>query len=107
MTVKQKIKETPKAERKRLNLRWWHKLLLIAATTGLVVLAAWLYCEKIATPTYTDTVRATLSIESGTMDEMKGKRSEYVEEELNVCSGLSAELNSNNTLRNRRGNNGA
>ena len=107
MTEKQKIENTLKPERKRIHLKWWQKLLLIAACTGLVVFGAWLYCEKIAAPTYTDTVRATLTIDSGTLDEIKSQRSEFVDEQLNIRSGLSAELNNKNTLRNRRGNNGA
>ena len=50
MTDKQKIEKTPKPERKRIHLKWWQKILLIAACTGLVVFGAWLYCEKIAAP---------------------------------------------------------
>ncbi len=94
MTEKQKIENTLKPERKRIHLKWWQKLLLIAACTGLVVFGAWLYCEKIAAPVYTDTVRATLEIDGEKMKEMRSVRSDYIEEHLDIIGNLTkAELN--------------
>ena len=62
MTLKQKAGTTKTGKKRRFLLKWWQKLLLIVGTTGLAVLGAWLYCEKIATPRYVDTVRTTLTI---------------------------------------------
>ena len=68
MSIKEKRK-------RRIRLKLWQKLLLILTTTGLVVLAAWLYCERFAAVSYVDTMRATLSVEKSAMDEMKSQTS--------------------------------
>ena len=47
---------------KRIRLKLWQKLLLILGCTALAALAAWIYCEHIAKPVYTTTVRAQLRI---------------------------------------------
>lgn len=94
MSDKQKTAAVKKPGKKRLRLPWWAKLLLIAATTGLVVFGAWYYCEKMAVPVYTDTVRATAEIDGDTMKQMRSVRSDYVEEHLDIIGNLDkAELN--------------
>ena len=47
---------------KRVRLKGWQKLLLIAGCTLLAALLAWIYCEQIAKPVYSSTVRAQLRI---------------------------------------------
>ena len=47
---------------KRIRLKLWQKLLLVIGCTALAALAAWIYCEQIAKPVYTTTVRAQLRI---------------------------------------------
>ena len=47
---------------KRICLKLWQKLLLIAGCTVLAALTAWVYCEKIAVPVCSDTVRSQLRI---------------------------------------------
>ena len=47
---------------KRIRLKLWQKLLLIAGCTALCALLAWVYCEKIAVPVYSSTVRTQLRI---------------------------------------------
>ena len=45
-----------------IRLKLWQKLLLVAGCTALCALLAWVYCEKIASPVYSSTVRAQLRI---------------------------------------------
>ena len=78
--------------KKRVTLRWWQKILLIAATTALCVLAAWLLCEKVLAPGYVDTVRAKLEISEDAITEMKSRSSEYTEDVLNIRGSLSDQL---------------
>ena len=47
---------------RRIRLKTWQKLLLIAGCTVLAALLAWIFCEKIASPVYANTVRAQLRI---------------------------------------------
>ena len=47
---------------KRIRLKGWQKLLLVAGCTALAALAAWIYCEKVAQPVYSTTVRSQLRI---------------------------------------------
>ena len=74
------------------RLTWWQKILLIAASTAVFAGAAWLLCEKIITPVYVDTMRATLRIEQSAMDEMKSRDSEFVESVLDIPGSLGTEL---------------
>ncbi len=46
----------------RIRLKLWQKILLIAGCTALCGLLAWVFCEKIAVPVYTSTVRSQLRI---------------------------------------------
>ena len=43
---------------RRVTLKGWQKLLLVLGCTVLAAAASWLYCEKIASPVYTSSVRA-------------------------------------------------
>ena len=47
---------------RRIRLKLWQKLLLIIGCTALSALLVWIYCEKIASPVYTNTVRSQLRI---------------------------------------------
>ena len=47
---------------RRVTLKGWQKLLIVLGCTLLAAAASWLYCEKIASPVYTTSVRAQLRI---------------------------------------------
>ncbi len=73
------------------TLPWWGKLLLVVCCTALCAALAWVYCEKIATPRYADTYRASLSI-LDTEPLMSGGNSEFTTRSLNIRGGLLDEL---------------
>ncbi len=85
MTDRKKNTAERTGKKRRIRFKWWQKLLLIAGTTGLAVLAAWLYCEKIAVPRYVDTVRTTLTI-NDTETLKKAENSDFTVLEMKVLN---------------------
>ena len=87
-------KKTRENGKKRVILKWWQKLLLIAGCTGLCVLAAWLLCEKYLEPAYVDTVRTVLEIdreENGALDTIKSQNADFLEDVLDIRGNLTKE----------------
>ena len=89
--------------KKRIILKWWHKILLILGCTALCVLAAWLLCEKIMAPSYVDTVKATLEIDKDAMESMKSQNSEYMEDVLDIRANLKTQLEDGGTGEEKKG----
>ena len=76
---------------RRVALKSWQKLLLILACTALAGAAAYVYCEKIAAPVYTSSVRAQLRVEdTGTL--MASGNAELTAVTLDILGGLREEL---------------
>ena len=76
---------------RRVALKSWQKLLLILACTALAGAAAYVYCEKIATPVYTSSVRAQLKVED-TETLMASGNAELTAVTLDILGGLREEL---------------
>ncbi len=76
---------------KRIRLKLWQKLLLIAGCTALCALLAWVYCEKIAAPVYSSTVRTQLRIADSDSLTASGDPSLTVAA-LDIPAGLRDEL---------------
>ena len=76
---------------KRITLKLWQKLLLIAGCTALCALLAWVYCEKIAAPVYSNMVRTQLRITDTESLAASGDPSLTVTS-LDISAGLRDEL---------------
>ena len=48
---------------KRVRFTWWQKMLLVTGCTALAMLAAWVFCEHIASPRYITSVQTRLHID--------------------------------------------
>ena len=75
---------------RRVALKSWQKLLLILACTALAGAAAYVYCEKIASPVYTSSVRAQLKVED-TETLMASGNAELTAVTLDILGGLREE----------------
>ena len=76
---------------RRVTLKGWQKLLLVLGCTLLAAAASWLYCEKIASPVYTTSVRAQLHILDTESLASSGDTS-LTKITLDIPSGLREEL---------------
>lgn len=76
---------------RRVTLKGWQKLLLVLGCTLLAAAASWLYCEKIASPVYTTSVRAQLHILDTESLASSGDAS-LTKITLDIPSGLREEL---------------
>lgn len=75
----------------RIRLKAWQKILLVIACTVLAAGAAWLYCEKIATPVYSSTAKTQLRI-LDTESLTSGGDSSLTVVTLDIPGGLRDEL---------------
>ena len=75
----------------RIRLKGWQKLLLVLACTVIAAGAAWLYCEKIATPVYSSTAKTQLHI-LDTESLTSGGDSSLTVVTLDIPGGLRDEL---------------
>ncbi len=96
-------KKVRKDGKKRMILKWWQKILLILACTALCVLATWLLCEKILTPSYVDTVRSTLEIDKDAMENLKSQNSEFIEDVLKIRDNLKEQLEDGGSGEDKKG----
>jgi len=76
---------------KRITLKFWQKLLLIAGCTVLAAGAAYLYCEHIAVPVYSSSVRTQLHVQDTETLTSSGDSSLTVVT-LDIMGGLREEL---------------
>ena len=79
------------SKKPRLSLKSWQKLLLIAGVTALCGLMAWLYCEKIATPSYVVQASSSLTIED-TESLVSSEHSSFTDRQLDILGALKEEL---------------
>ena len=78
---------------KRITLKPWQKVLLVLGCTALAVLAAWVWCEKIATPVCSSSVRTQLTVlDTDTL--LSSGNSELTTVSLDIPGGLRDELGS-------------
>ena len=75
----------------RVPMKTWKKLLLILGCALLAAAAAYLYCERVATPVYTSTVRTKLKVED-TETLMASGENEITVVTLDILGGLRDEL---------------
>ena len=78
---------------KRVTLKAWQKLAIVALCTAAAALGAWVYCEKIATPVYMSSARSQVSI-LDTETLLSSGDSSLTVESLDIPAGLREELGS-------------
>ncbi len=81
------------AIRKQFLLKGWQKLLIVVLCTAITGVCAYVFCEKVAKPRYTDTLMSTLSVDEGgetKLLEVKGDA--FGEKDYNILNAFDSSI---------------